>query len=599
MHLENKAFHLCCGAGGFAYGMQQSIGEYKGSVGKFRIIGGVDVDRLACEDFETLTGVPATQLDLFSRQNFIDFHGKEPPPEWREATPEDIVEAAGGEFPDTVCISAPCKGLSGLLPAKAAESKKYQALNQLTVRCIELSLKAFELDLPGLFIFENVPRIRTRGKELLNKIRELLESYGYVIVPKEQEVHDCGELGGLGQHRKRFLLIARHPEKIPAFVYLPPKLPLKSIGDVIGPMPLPGDPAAGPLHRMQNLQWKTWVRLALIPAGGDWRDLQHINPEQYRIEYLPRGGGAFGVQDWNETAKTVTGNAKVNGSNAANIADPRLNLSSGAHRALYQVCRYDEAAATVTGAAGVNNGAISIPDPRLNSYAGKHAAVYKVVRFDETGPCVTGTRFGSGAPAIADPRIKHEEGYFHHSYGINQWDKPSGTITGSHAPSSGAKTIADPRFTCSVRNGTMGVNDWDKPAKTVTASGDIHAGTSAVADPRIPKDTDSGVYIIMAEDRTWHRPLTTLELAALQTLPLILPDGRPLTLAGNSDARWREAIGNLVPPDAAKNMGNQMLIAWMAGILGWEWQLSNQKIWVSPAQSEDHISPIQAKGAGQ
>lgn len=665
MLYENKAIFICCGIGAAAYGMQQSAGEYKGAVGKFRVLGGIDVDKLACQDFTMLTGAPAVQMDLFSLQDYIDFHGCRPPENWREVTPEDIFEAFGREYPNTAFISAPCKGLSGLLPAAMAASKKYQALNNLTIRSVRLNLEAFEYDPIDIFLFENVPRIRTRGAKLLEEIRQLYKYHGYEVVQKENEIHDCGELGGLGQHRNRYLLIARHRHKVPGFVYKPPKLPLKTIGDVIGPMPLPDDPAAGPMHRMPKLQWKTWVRLALIPAGGDWRDLQGINPEQYRIEHVPRKS-TFGVMDWGEPSGTITGNMKQGGSTAAAIPDPRMALNrETTHKTIYRVSQYEEPASTVTGAHRPNNGAIVIPDPRLQSCEGKHPAVYRVVKFDETGPCVTGTRFGSGAPAIADPRVKHEEGYFHHSYGVNRWDQTSGTVTGGHSPSSGAKTVADPRFTCKMypdsygiqkwdepgvtirgnmrvmasratisdprikeqrfsnycqlsdwdetagtvtgrpnlhsgaqsvadprlgctaRNGTMGVNEWDKPAKTVTASGDVHAGTSAVADPRIPKDNESGVYVIIAEDGTWHRPLTTLELAALQSLPLIMPDGSPLVLAGKSDARWREAIGNAVPPASAKAMGNQVLIAWLMAKFEYEFTLSQQEIWVKQGGFDD------------
>ncbi len=624
MILENKVIHICCGIGAAALGMQQSLGEYKGAVGRFRTLVGIDVDPLACEDFVRLTGAPSVRMDLFSRKDYIDFHGHEPPEGWREVTPDDIFEAAGREYPNTAFISAPCKGLSGLLPKEAAESKKYQALNKLTVRSVDLTLKAFELNPIDIFLFENVPRIRTRGERLLKEIRRLFHSYGYEIAQKENEVHDCGELGGLAQHRNRFLLIARHRDKVPAFVYKPPRLPLKTIGDVIGPMPLPDDPAAGAMHKMPRLQWKTWVRLALIPAGGDWRDLQNITPEQYRIEHVPRKS-ALGVMEWDRPGGTVIGNMRIGGSTKAAIPDPRMNLDQNStHRSIYRVSRDDEPAGTVTGAYRPNNGAMVIPDPRLQSCEGKHPAVYRVVKFNETGPCVTGTRFGSGAPAIADPRFTcsmYPDSYgiqkwdepgvtirgnmrvmasrasisdprileqrFSNYYQLSEWDETASTVTGRPNLHSGAQSIADPRLNCTPRSGTMGVNRWDEPGKTVIGAGDIHAGSSAVADPRIPDDTESGVYVIIAEDGTWHRPLTTLELAALQSIPLIMPDGSPLVLAGKSDARWREAIGNAVPPAAAKAMGNQILVAWLASQIGWEWELSQQQVWVRPVEGDD------------
>ncbi|MDU2064398.1 MAG: DNA cytosine methyltransferase [Sporomusaceae bacterium] len=657
--MNYKVAHFFCGIGAGALGFQRAKAEYRGLVGQFETLVGIDCDPLACEDFENLTGAPAVQMDFFSRDDYIAFHGKEPPEDWQEVTPWDLYRAAG-DYPDVIFLSPPCKGFSGLLPSKSAASEKYQALNRLVVRSMELTMQAFEENLPSCILIENVPRITSRGAKLIKKVESVLGKYGYVF---DHQTHDCGEIGGLGQRRKRFLLIARNEKKIPAFIYKPLIRDLKSIGDVIGPIPLPDTGNMGPLHRMPKLQWKTWVRLALIPAGGDWRDLQDINPEQYRIEHVPRKS-SFGMMQWDEPAGVVTGNMKQGGSSPAAIPDPRVSFNSGTYRSIYRISKWGEAGSTVTGAHRPNNGAGCISDPRLNSCEGKHPAVYRVVRFEETGPCVTGTRFGSGAPAISDPRttisgysnkmkvcnwdkeattvtgiadiqsgaqsitdprIEHKEGYFHHSYGVTLWEQPSGTVTGSKAPSSGAKaiadprfnckmypdsygvldwekesppiramarvmcspsSIADPRFSCSVRNGTMGVQNWNETGKTVTGSGDVYSGTAAIADPRIPEDSEAGVWMIIAEDGTWHRPLTTLELAALQSLPLTMPDGSPLKLAGRSDSRWREAIGNAVPPEASKAMAEQILPSLMASSLG-EWYMSSNGIWVIQEGDDD------------
>ena len=132
----------------------------------------------------------------------------------------------------------------------------------------------------------------------MSEVKQLLKRYGYVF---HEGTHDCGEIAGLGQRRKRYLLIARNEKKMPSFIYRPALQKVKTIGDIIGPMPTPDNPVSGPLHRLPNLQWKTWVRLALIPAGGDWRDLQNIDPSKYRIEHEPRKS-TFGVMDWDEHA---------------------------------------------------------------------------------------------------------------------------------------------------------------------------------------------------------------------------------------------------------------------------------------------------------
>ena len=163
------------------------------------------------------------------------------------------------------------------------------------------------------------------------------------------------------------------------------------------------------------------------------------------------------------------------------------------------------------------------------------------------------------------------------------WDKPISTITGSASVSSsnGVGAVADPRLGCKCRNGSYGVQDWVEPGKTVIGAGDIHAGAAAIADPRIPVDREQGVWVIISLDGTWHRPLTTWELAALQGLPVFLPDSRPLVLAGKSDAKWRERIGNAVPPAAARAIGEEVLTALLVSERG-DFVLSNTGIWVAP-----------------
>lgn len=105
-------------------------------------------------------------------------------------------------------------------------------------------------------------------------------------------------------------------------------------------------------------------------------------------------------------------------------------------------------------------------------------------------------------------------------------------------------------------------------------------GRWSVADPRaMPAPADRLVCRIVAEDGTWHRPFTTLELAALQSL--VDPEEQ-LELDGLSDQAWRERIGNAVPSSAAEAiahvMGETLLLAWS----GETFLLSAQPIWVKP-----------------
>jgi hypothetical protein len=84
---------------------------------------------------------------------------------------------------------------------------------------------------------------------------------------------------------------------------------------------------------------------------------------------------------------------------------------------------------------------------------------------------------------------------------------------------------------------------------------------------------------IRSEDGTWHRPFTTLELAALQTL--VNPE-EMLELDGLSDSAWRERIGNAVPCDAAQAIGHVMGTTLLLAFSGETFILSAQPIWVRP-----------------
>lgn len=106
---EIRHFHLFAGLGGGARGFNAASARVGNMVGKFRCIGGIDVDAPAIRDFERLTGTRGTVLDLFDRSQFIDFHGVEPPAGWRErignAVPPDAAEAIAGVMGTTLLLA--------------------------------------------------------------------------------------------------------------------------------------------------------------------------------------------------------------------------------------------------------------------------------------------------------------------------------------------------------------------------------------------------------------------------------------------------------------------------------------------------------------
>ena len=523
---EIRHFHLFCGLGGGARGFNRGTARVGNMVADFRCIGGVDVDAASIRDFGRLAGVPGTVLDLFDREQFEAFHGHAPPSGWREATPADIHAAAGHERPHIVFLSAPCKGFSGLLSEGKSQSPKYQALNKLTLRGIFLLLEAYKDDLPELLLFENVPRIANRGRKLLDRITGLLRAYGYIVA---ETTHDCGRLGGLAQSRKRFLLVARHREKVPPFLYEPPKRSLRAVGDVLGRMPMPGDLRAGPMHRVPSLHWQTWVRLAFVEAGSDWRSLSKLATddgmlrdfalqpdEDWRAGVLGvrgwqdpsvtvagrstptngaysvadprwassekwRDGQQYGVRGWGDTAHCIAG-SQAPGQGAYAVADPRHGGEAKFNNC-YRVVRWGETSPTVTGGTGPSAGGLAVADPRAS---GGHegGGKYRVSDWTDTGGTViAASTTGNGAFAVADPRTGYGDSTHSNVLRVTDWQAQAGTVTGAHHPSGGGMCVADPRGE-ERRSGALGVLPWTGPAGTVAGESLPSNGTFAVADPR-------------------------------------------------------------------------------------------------------------------
>ncbi|AWF67604.1 DNA cytosine methyltransferase [Pseudomonas aeruginosa] len=614
-------FHFCCGLGGGAAGFNRARPRVGNVEAEWVCLGGIDVDPAGLRDFERLAGVPGTLLDLFTRDQYVRFHGKEPPADWREATPEDIRRAAGGRRPDAVFISSPCKGASGLLSEKMSLTPKYQALNELTLRCIWLMGEAWADDPVPLIVFENVPRLASRGRHLLDQINSLLGGFGYAVA---ETTHDCGELGGLAQSRKRFLLVARHVEKVPPFLYEPEKKSLRAVGDILGRMPLPGDiEAAGPMHRVPSLQWKTWVRLALVRAGSDWRSLNDlavedgylrdliIVPEYHRgvlgVNHWGDSCGVvagasrpmngrfsvadprapanalqyqqYGVRRWTDTSGAIIG-VKSPGQGTYSVADPR-----GQSFGKYPVTDWDGPSGTVIAASTTGQGAFAVADPRPGGV--RHNNVFRVVSMGSHAGTVTGGHSpSSGGQAVADPRYHNwHPGASSRKLHVGEWGSATGTVTGSQQVASGALSIADPRVLDRTKGdayltgGHYGVVGFDQSAGAVSASARHDNGRWSVADPRMPAANDRLTCIIQSLDGTWHRPFTTLELAALQSL--VDPEEQ-LVLDGLSDSDWRERIGNAVPPAAAEAIAGVMGTTLLLAEQGETFMLSNTPIWVRP-----------------
>jgi site-specific DNA-cytosine methylase len=445
----------------------------------------VDFDAAACRDHETICGDAATVADLATM------------------TPDEL-RALSPVRPDVLISSPPCVAFSGCLPQAQSVTPEYQAISSLAFRGIWLALEAWQDSPPPLILIENVPRIQSRGREWLDDLAALFDAYGYKW---QESTHDCGELGGLAQHRRRFLGVARHRSQVPEFLYEPPMQRVKGIGEVLEalPVPLPHSAEGGAMHALPRLSLLNWIRLALIPAGKDWRAL----PESVAVACEPRSG-VYGVNGWQAASGTVVGEARIDNGMWA-VCDPR------------SVCSRREGALGVTG-----------------------------------------------------------------------WASPTHAVIGAASIQNTALQVADPRIAYQHRGGAMGVDAWGSPAGTVIGEARSYQGAN-VADPRLPLIELDGAgplppledkrpihAVIEAEDGTWHRPLTTMELFALQGFEPQHEDGRWIVLDGKSAQGWRKRIGNAVPPPAARAIGAsclRTLIACDAGGL----LMSGEPVWVGPA----------------
>lgn len=519
-----RVAHLACGLGSGAMGFRQSQPKVGNVSARFETAGGIDIDPGALANFEHLTGVKGTHLDLFSRDQYIAFHGHEPPEDWQEATPADLKRIFGRL--DVAFSSPPCKGLTSLLDPKHVGSAKYEALNQLTLRCYWLLLEAYKDDPIRILLLENVPGLATKGRHLLDQIYALLRHYGYAVA---EDSHDVGPIGGLAQHRKRFLMVARHRELVPPFLYKPDTMPMKTVGDVLGALPMPGDKRGGIMHRVPGLKWRTWTRLAFIEPGSDWRSLSNLAVQDGQL------------RDW--AIRPLEGASQA----IDGILPPRAP-----HNQVMGVRAWNGQTGTVTGASRPHNGAFSVADPRYNPSQQNNP--YANIAHE-----ITGARYfeivARDGCGTTDPRPKGGRGG-RGKYRVTKMDEASGTVISSSTTGEGAYAVADQRI----------------PISGVSNKGPL------------PDGNDSLVAVIIARDGTWHRPFTTLDLACLQSIidPEEVMAGSSGLLLGNNQEDLRVWIGNGVPSASAKGMADTIGEVLIMAETGTTFQLSSREIWCKP-----------------
>lgn len=496
------------GSGGGALGFAQARAAAHGLQGRFRILGGLDFDAIACADFERFTGAPSWCVDV------------------EDVTPEDLRERYGATAPDVVFMSPPCKGSSRLLSSKKAATDKYRRMNRLAVVWTRVMLQAWA-EPPALVLLENVPGMPARAAGMLEELRHVLAEAGYVF---HESDHDCGVLGGLAQHRRRYLLVARHAATCPPLLYQPPARRVRGVGEVLEQLPMPATQAAaewGPLHTMPRLSWRNWLRLALVPAGGDWRDLAGVLEGRARREVFRR----HAVQEWSEPHPAVTG---PGGHSVEAVADPRVAVPARTWGGGdLGVTEWDQPSATIAGESMPRNGRFSVADPR---------------------------GLGFGSRQAGRTRAEQRPAW----YGVLAWDESARAIAGTVQVGTGSYAVADAR------------TGWAEGVRMLT----LDEAMGLDLDPAKPPPFTP---VIIAEDGTWHRPMTLLELSAIQSYPVTI-GGAPIPWSGTR-TQTAEHIGNSVPPAAARAIAQQMLETLLtAAADGWSLAGGDTPVWVEPAE---------------
>jgi site-specific DNA-cytosine methylase len=296
-----------------------------------------------------------------------------------------------------------------------------------------------------------------------------------------------------------------------------------------------------------------------------------------------RQSGGFGVNAWGAPAHTVVGHTDVSNTWASTATPITFTRSWSAGR------RGDRGGVDPRLDCSPRNGAYGVQDPERPS-----ATIVGHHKHDNSPGS-----WADNGPGFADPRLGYrdegDEAAGKHSgrgcYGVLDTAAPAPTIRGHmeirQAPGAVAEPMSiDPRkewdtsdpnsWAAKGRPHAYGVQDWERPASTIRGSQKIVNSRASVAHPGYPEPThwlvrdeagglvllgpeitdwDEICYlVIMTEDEpgvwSWHRPMTDLELAVLQSLPAE-HNGAMLALRGPSGKR-REHIGNMLPKAVAK-----------------------------------------------
>ena len=279
------AIDLFCGGGGLTLGLKKA---------GFEVLAGVELNSKIARTY----GANHEEVELFEK-------------DVRNLTGKEILEKIGVDKIDLIAGCPPCQGFSSL-------TSKYKREDPRNDLAIEMARIIEEIK-PNMVMMENVPRIRFKGKPVLDAFISKIEKIGYVVNQGVLRMEDYG----VPQARRRFVLLAgkgfkinlpkqTHSRKSDGKNKLKPWLTLR---DAIGKMDVPvtlseanvnGGPKIFNWHVIRDLKEISILRLKAMKAGESRRSLPIILRPKCHSKSNKGFVNVYGKLSWNQVPPTIT-----------------------------------------------------------------------------------------------------------------------------------------------------------------------------------------------------------------------------------------------------------------------------------------------------
>jgi DNA (cytosine-5)-methyltransferase 1 len=298
--VEIDVLDLFCGCGGASLGFQMA--SKTATRYRYRVIGGIDIDRYALATYARNLSAPALNVDL-SKVRKTDL----------PAVLEKTARTPGNPLFLIGC--APCQAFSSHTKTKQDTRERRNLLPKLADIASVL--------LPEAILIENVPELLAdRNWRFFLKARTKLEKSGYVV---RARIFNLAEFG-LPQERFRAVIMAfKAPFQLPEGLLSPSEF--RTVRQTISHLPplRPGGENHGdPMHITSNHRPSTVAILKQVPKNGGNRPIG-VGPKCLDKARGRFGGytDVYGRLAWDRPALTIT--ARCRTPSCGRFAHPEQN----------------------------------------------------------------------------------------------------------------------------------------------------------------------------------------------------------------------------------------------------------------------------------